>query len=105
MKKYSTLLLSSAVLLASLAQQPVAFAQSSSDSFSAESSAIFPETEKANASFDIQSIDVATWSTQVESAMRIRVKESNYAGKQYVGDFRGWFNPVADGVTTYIYPN
>lgn len=43
--------------------------------------------------------------TAVESHTRIRVKESNYAGRRYVGDFRGWFNPVADGVTAYIYPN
>lgn len=58
---------------------------------------------------------VAVWSngsfghvavvTAVESPTRIRVKEANYAGKRYVGDFRGWFNPVADGVTAYIYPN
>lgn len=43
--------------------------------------------------------------TEVASPTRIRVKEANYAGKQYIGDFRGWFNPVADGVTEYIYPN
>lgn len=43
--------------------------------------------------------------TAVESNTRIRIRESNYAGKLYVGDFRGWFNPVADGVTTYIYPH
>ncbi|MGT2912031.1 GBS Bsp-like repeat-containing protein [Streptococcus cameli] len=43
--------------------------------------------------------------TEVQSNTRIRVKEANYAGKQYISDFRGWFNPVADGVTTYIYPN
>lgn len=43
--------------------------------------------------------------TEVSSATRIRVKEANYAGKQYISDFRGWFNPVSDGVTAYIYPN
>ena len=43
--------------------------------------------------------------TEVSSATRIRVKESNYAGRMTVGDYRGWFNPVADGVTAYIYPN
>ena len=43
--------------------------------------------------------------TEVSSTTRIRVKESNYAGRMAVGDYRGWFNPVADGVTTYIYPN
>ena len=42
--------------------------------------------------------------TEVSSPTRIRVKESNYAGHMTVGDYRGWFNPVADGVTTYIYP-
>lgn len=43
--------------------------------------------------------------TEVSSPTRIRVKEANYAGKQYIGDFRGWFDPLADGVTEYIYPN
>ncbi|MGT2912117.1 peptidoglycan hydrolase PcsB [Streptococcus cameli] len=36
---------------------------------------------------------------------QIKVVESNYAGNQYLGDFRGWFNPAADGVSGYIYPN
>lgn len=36
---------------------------------------------------------------------QIQVVESNYAGNQYVGNFRGWFNPAADGITGYIYPN
>lgn len=35
---------------------------------------------------------------------QIRVVESNYAGNQYLGEFRGWFNPAADGVSGYIYP-
>lgn len=43
--------------------------------------------------------------TAVESSTSIRVLESNYGGNRFVGDFRGWFNPVADGVTAYIYPN
>ncbi|HFI0257104.1 TPA: GBS Bsp-like repeat-containing protein [Streptococcus suis] len=43
--------------------------------------------------------------TEVTSNTRIRVKESNYAGRQVLGDYRGWFNPVADGITGYIYPN
>ncbi|MGT2755284.1 GBS Bsp-like repeat-containing protein [Streptococcus ovis] len=43
--------------------------------------------------------------TEVASPTRIRVKESNYAGRSYVGDFRGWFNPFNDGPHTYIYPN
>lgn len=34
----------------------------------------------------------------------IQVVESNYAGNQYVGNFRGWFNPAADGIAGYIYP-
>lgn len=43
--------------------------------------------------------------TDVQSTHSIRVKESNYGRRRYIDDFRGWFNPVADGVTTYIYPN
>lgn len=35
---------------------------------------------------------------------QIQVVESNYNGNQYVGNFRGWFDPVADGVAGYIYP-
>ncbi|HEL2058506.1 TPA: CHAP domain-containing protein [Streptococcus suis] len=35
---------------------------------------------------------------------QIQVVESNYAGNMYVGNFRGWFNPAADGVAGYIYP-
>lgn len=58
---------------------------------------------------------VAVWSigfyghvgvvTEVSSPTRIRVKESNYAGYMTVGDYRGWFNPVTDGLIAYIYPN
>lgn len=36
---------------------------------------------------------------------QIQVVESNYAGNRSVGNYRGWFNPAADGVTGYIYPN
>ncbi|TCD45896.1 CHAP domain-containing protein [Streptococcus sp. X16XC17] len=36
---------------------------------------------------------------------QIQVEESNYAGHQHVGNFRGWFSPAADGVSGYIYPN
>ncbi len=43
--------------------------------------------------------------TEVSSTTRVRVKESNYNGHQAIGDYRGWFNPVATGVTGYIYPN
>lgn len=35
----------------------------------------------------------------------IQIEESNYAGNMRVGNYRGWFNPAADGVTGYIYPN
>ncbi|MDY5636331.1 MAG: CHAP domain-containing protein [Streptococcus orisratti] len=35
---------------------------------------------------------------------QIQVVESNYLGKQWVDNFRGWFNPAADGVAGYIYP-
>ncbi|MFC3927946.1 GBS Bsp-like repeat-containing protein [Streptococcus caprae] len=43
----------------------------------------------------------------VESATKIQVKESNYAGRMYVGNFRGWFNPKAStwgGEVYYIHP-
>ena len=35
---------------------------------------------------------------------QIQVVESNYAGNMSVGNYRGWFNPAADGVAGYIYP-
>ena len=35
---------------------------------------------------------------------QIQVVESNYAGNMSVGNHRGWFNPVADGIAGYIYP-
>ena len=46
--------------------------------------------------------------TDVASNTRIQVKESNYAGKQYIANFRGWFNPQASswgGNVSYIYPD
>ncbi|MGT2907977.1 GBS Bsp-like repeat-containing protein [Streptococcus dentiloxodontae] len=44
----------------------------------------------------------------VESNSRIQVKEANYAGKQYISNFRGWFNPTTatwGGAVYYIYPD
>ena len=35
---------------------------------------------------------------------QIQVVESNYAGNMSVGNYRGWFNPAADGIAGYIYP-
>ncbi|HFI0564479.1 TPA: peptidoglycan hydrolase PcsB [Streptococcus suis] len=35
---------------------------------------------------------------------QIQVVESNYNGNQYVGNFRGWFDAAASGVSGYIYP-
>lgn len=46
--------------------------------------------------------------TAVSSNTRIQVKESNYAGKQYIANFRGWFNPLDSfwgGDVSYIYPD
>lgn len=46
--------------------------------------------------------------TDVASNTRIQVKEANYAGKQYIGNFRGWFNPLDSfwgGNVSYIYPD
>lgn len=45
--------------------------------------------------------------TAVESTTRIQVSESNYGGKRYIGNHRGWFNPTttSEGFVTYIYPN
>ena len=44
--------------------------------------------------------------THVESNTRIQIHESNYLGKQYISNFRGWFDPTASywGRLTYIYP-
>lgn len=46
--------------------------------------------------------------TDIASSTRIQVKESNYAGNQYIANFRGWFNPLDSfwgGSVTYIYPD
>ncbi|MDQ0222095.1 GBS Bsp-like repeat-containing protein [Streptococcus moroccensis] len=50
--------------------------------------------------------------THVESATRIQILESNYAGNMYISNFRGWFNPIlvwngsgyVPGPVQYIYP-
>ena len=44
--------------------------------------------------------------THVASNTRIQIQEANYAGKQNIGNFRGWFNPHAagQGAVSYIYP-
>ncbi|MDO4667959.1 MAG: GBS Bsp-like repeat-containing protein [Streptococcus sp.] len=44
--------------------------------------------------------------THVESSTRIQIKEANYLGKQYIDNFRGWFNPTSPqlGKVSYIYP-
>ena len=46
--------------------------------------------------------------TAVESPTRIQVSECNYdgSGTQPIGNYRGWFNPLASrGTVRYIYPN
>ena len=44
--------------------------------------------------------------THVQSQTRIQVKESNYAGNQFIANFRGWFNPtIGFGRVSYIYPD
>lgn len=35
---------------------------------------------------------------------QIQVVESNFNGNMYVGNFRGWFDAAASGVSGYIYP-
>ena len=42
----------------------------------------------------------------VKSSTEIQVMEANYAGNQTIGNYRGWFNPLAQStdVITYIYP-
>lgn len=45
--------------------------------------------------------------TAVQSASNIQVSESNYAGNMTIGNYRGWFNPMAGtwgGSVYYIYP-
>lgn len=41
--------------------------------------------------------------TDVQSATNIQVSESNYAGQQYIGNFRGWFNPQATWSGSSVY--
>lgn len=41
----------------------------------------------------------------VESDTRIQVQEANYAGKQWIDNYRGWFNPqIPNTKLSYIYP-
>ncbi len=41
----------------------------------------------------------------VESDTRIQVQESNYLGKQWIDNHRGWFNPqIPNTKLSYIYP-
>ena len=41
----------------------------------------------------------------VEGKGRIQIKESNYSGKRYISNFRGWFDPrYAQGTVSYIHP-
>ena len=43
----------------------------------------------------------------VESSTNIQVSESNYMGRRYIGNHRGWFNPTttSEGTVYYIYPS
>lgn len=43
----------------------------------------------------------------VESSTNIQVSESNYFGRRYIGNHRGWFNPTttSEGTVYYIYPS
>ena len=45
--------------------------------------------------------------TAVESSTNIQVSESNYMGRRYIGNHRGWFNPTttSEGTVYYIYPS
>ncbi|WJQ84916.1 CHAP domain-containing protein [Streptococcus parasuis] len=45
--------------------------------------------------------------TAVESSTNIQVSESNYFGRRYIGNHRGWFNPTttSEGTVYYIYPS
>lgn len=45
--------------------------------------------------------------TAVESSTNIQVSESNYMGRRYIGNHRGWFNPTttSEGAVYYIYPS
>ncbi|WP_159550467.1 peptidoglycan hydrolase PcsB [Streptococcus halichoeri] len=42
---------------------------------------------------------------EVQNNSNIRVMESNFNGKQFIDDHRGWFNPTtSQGTVEYIYP-
>ena len=43
----------------------------------------------------------------VESSTNIQVSESNYMGRRYIDNHRGWFNPTttSEGTVYYIYPS
>ncbi len=46
--------------------------------------------------------------TDVAADGQIQVIEANYNGNQAIGNYRGWFNPLASdtpGMVSYIYPN
>ena len=45
--------------------------------------------------------------TAVESSTNIQVSESNYMGRRYIDNHRGWFNPTttSEGTVYYIYPS
>ncbi|MGV3011149.1 CHAP domain-containing protein [Streptococcus thoraltensis] len=46
--------------------------------------------------------------TDVAADGQIQVMEANYNGNQTIGNYRGWFNPLASGTpgaVSYIYPN
>ncbi|WP_159560724.1 peptidoglycan hydrolase PcsB [Streptococcus halichoeri] len=44
--------------------------------------------------------------TSVKNSSEIRVMESNFNGKQFIADHRGWFNPTtSQGTVEYIYPH
>ncbi|MGW8382692.1 peptidoglycan hydrolase PcsB [Streptococcus parasuis] len=45
--------------------------------------------------------------TAVESSTNIQVSESNYMGRRYIGNHRGWFNPTttSEGTVYYVYPS
>lgn len=46
--------------------------------------------------------------TDVAADGQIQVLESNYNGNMTIGNYRGWFNPLArttPGIVSYIYPN
>lgn len=45
--------------------------------------------------------------TAVNTSGQIQVSESNYANKQWIDNYRGWFDPKKSntaGTVSYIYP-